>query len=285
MSTVAKIFVVLNLVFALMYAGVAATLLQKQEHWKYKFTMEEMEHKDTKSTMNSTVTELRDKNAGLLKEIDNWKTKVDSLETINETLKNDNKNIEKKWDEMKNNYESLVEKYEALAQDLAQVKRQKDELQQQLNTALSERDDAVHRMDQSIDDRQRLQQQLEDLKVDISNLQQRHVDLAKKKAELEWLLTEAQERLGVDALQGIVAVPKIDGAVIGVSARVNLVVINVGEEDGVRTGFEFTIYRGTSYVGKLVVEKVYPRQAACRVIMDMTKDKVQQGDKVSTHVY
>ncbi|MHC4599412.1 MAG: MreC domain-containing protein [Planctomycetota bacterium] len=285
MSTVAKIFVVLNLVFALMYAGVAATLLQKQEHWKYKYHYEMSAHEDTKQTLTSNLTELQGKHDNLVKEVDLWKNKYDAEKTAKDSLEDENRNIEKKWEQMKNNYESLVQKYDELAQDLAEVKRQKDELQQQLNTALSERDDAIHKMDQSVDDRQRLQQQLEDLKVDISNLRQRHVDLAKKKSELEWVLNEVQQRVGIEVLKGIFAPPKIDGAVVGVSSRVNLVVINVGEEDGVRVGFEFTIYRGSSFVGKLVVEKVYPRQAACRVLLDMTKDKVQQGDRVSTQVY
>ncbi|MHC5038418.1 MAG: hypothetical protein ACYTHM_13985 [Planctomycetota bacterium] len=285
MSTVAKIFVVLNLVFALIYAGVAATLLQKQEHWKYRYEIEKQEHGLTKRTLQDKVDELTNKNDTLIKEVDSWRNKVDALETANQQLKDDNINIEKKWNEMKANYDSLNEKYKALAEDLTEVQKQKDELQRQLNQANEEKADAVHRMDQSIDDRQRLQQQLEDMKVNLGNLQRRHVDLAKKKAELEWLIAQVQEKVGVEVLKGLITPPKIDGSIIGVSGRVNLVVINVGEDDGVRVGFEFTIYRGNSYVGKMVVEKVYPRQAAGRVMLNMSKDKVQQGDKVSTHVY
>ncbi|MCU0722980.1 MAG: hypothetical protein MUC63_05100, partial [Planctomycetes bacterium] len=59
----------------------------------------------------------------------------------------------------------------------------------------------------------------------------------------------------------------------------------VGEEDGVKPGFEFTIYRGNTYVGKMVVEKTYPRQAAGRVVLEKTKDKVQPGDIVTTQVF
>jgi len=286
MSTVAKIFVVLNLVFALIYAGVAATLLQKQEHWKYNFEKEVLAHGKTKKTLEDQLTTEREKNATLVKEVDSWRNKCDAVETQLETNKNDLINVEKKWEEMKGNLDSLVQKYEQLAAELSEVQKQKDELQQQLNQTLAEKDDAIHRMDQSIDDRQRLQQQLEDLKVDLGSLRQRHVDLAKKKAELEWIIVAIQDKLGIGIMKGVLKnVPQINGNVVGVSNRVNLVVISVGEEDGVRVGFEFTIYRGSSYVGKLVVEKVFPRQAAARIILDKTKDRVQAGDKVSTHVY
>jgi hypothetical protein len=69
-----------------------------------------------------------------------------------------------------------------------------------------------------------------------------------------------------------------------VSTKINLLVISVGEEDGVVVGFEFTIYRGSTYVGKMVVEKVYPKQAAGRWIQEKTKDKILPGDSVTTKV-
>jgi hypothetical protein len=79
-------------------------------------------------------------------------------------------------------------------------------------------------------------------------------------------------------------IPKIDGRVVGVSTKLPLLVISVGEEDGVKVGFEFTIYRGNTYVGKMVVEKVYPHQAVGRWIQEKTKDKILPGDSVTTKI-
>jgi hypothetical protein len=101
----------------------------------------------------------------------------------------------------------------------------------------------------------------------------------------EWTLIEVEEKLEDGNLPALFEPPKIDGSVVGVSSRVNLLVIDVGENDGVCIGFEFTIKRKGNAIGKLVVEKVYPRQAACRVILDQTKGKVRKGDKVNTTVY
>jgi hypothetical protein len=115
-----------------------------------------------------------------------------------------------------------------------------------------------------------------------------HVYMAKRAetSNPERVLAGIQERLGVSVLGDVIVnVPKIDGHVVGVSKTVNLVVISVGEEDGVRVGFEFTVHRGNAFVGKLIVEKVFPKQAACRVLLDMTKDRVREKDRVSTHVY
>lgn len=284
MSTVAKVFVVLNLVFALIYAGVAATLLQKQEHWKYKHEMEVLAHKATKTDLTDKLNNVNQEKASLAKEVDTFRSKCDLLEARIDQLTRENAGLEKKWNEMKALYDSLDGKYKALADDLAAVQGQKDELQRQLSQALAEKDDAIHRMDQSVDDRQRLQQQVEDLKVDLGNLQQRHVTLAKQKQELEWVISRAQEKVGPGVFE-FDAMPKIDGSVVGVSNKVNLVVISIGEEDGVRAGFTLTVFRGNAFVGKLEVEQVYPKTAACRVLTEFTKDKVQMGDRVSTMVW
>jgi hypothetical protein len=66
----------------------------------------------------------------------------------------------------------------------------------------------------------------------------------------------------------------------GVSTCVNLIVINVGEKQGVQVGYKFTIFRGSSYIGRMIVEKTYPQQSAGRVLFDETKDRVLVGDGV-----
>jgi hypothetical protein len=72
----------------------------------------------------------------------------------------------------------------------------------------------------------------------------------------------------------------IMGFVTGVSTRVNLIVINVGDKQGVHVAYKFTIFRGSSYIGRLIVEKVYPQQSAGRVLLDETIEKAKEGDSV-----
>ncbi len=80
-------------------------------------------------------------------------------------------------------------------------------------------------------------------------------------------------------------VPKIDGVVIGVSDKVNLVLISVGNKDKVQVGYKFTVYRGSEYVSKLVVDKVEGDWAACRELTEFRKSEIQQGDNISTRVF
>ena len=130
-----------------------------------------------------------------------------------------------------------------------------------------------------------LRKENRDLKAAHEDLKKRHAELAKKLAECEREFEKERERNGFPLPPPEeVRIPKIDGRVVGVSTKINLLVISVGEEEGVKVGFEFTIYRGNTYVGKMVVEKVYPHQAAGHWVQEKTKDKILPGDSVTTKI-
>jgi uncharacterized membrane protein len=285
MNTVAKVFVVLNLVFSLLYVGVAATLLGKQENWKQKFFEEEKGRKDDNAKSEKEIKFKESQIGALRSDVETLRAGTDNLKTQLEGQINENKNLEKKWNEMMTEVQALKANNDKLSNNLSEMSKQKDDLGKALEQKTAECGDALKLRDQSVDDHQRVKEQLKDMKVSLDDLKQRHVDLAKKKAELEWILARVQEEYHITLGEVFPAIPKIDGRVVGVSNRINLIVISVGEEDQVKVGFEFTIYRGNTYVGKMVVEKVYPRQAAGRVLLEKTKDKVQAGDSVTTQVF
>jgi hypothetical protein len=89
-------------------------------------------------------------------------------------------------------------------------------------------------------------------------------------------------REGAVRIGYITAEPRIDGVVLGVSDRTDLVLISVGEKDRARVGYRFTVYRGSEYVSALVVQRVEDDWAACNELVDFRCDTIQQGDNVST---
>jgi len=227
---------------------------------------------------------LQEKVAVLTKELDSWRNRCDALETQLAQLRNHNTDQEKKkWDEMRANYRSFMAKYEDLTRDLSAVQKQKDEVVQQLKESLAQNDARLAEKDRKDDENLVLRKGLGALKKKLEGIKGVREKDGSWTPDLENLLETVSETL-LRANGLLFDVPIINGSVAGVSNKVNLAVINVGEEDGVRVGFEFTIYREKSYVGKMVVEKVFPRQAACRVILDKTKDKVRVGDQVTTRV-
>ncbi|KAF0246654.1 MAG: hypothetical protein FD180_473 [Planctomycetota bacterium] len=124
---------------------------------------------------------------------------------------------------------------------------------------------------------------LEKAYMDLAQMEKQLVDVSRAKNDLEQQLAELRDRGRIPPL--FPEEPKIDGVVLGVSDKVNLVLISVGTKDKVQVGWKFTVYRGDTYVSKLVVEKVEDGWAACRELTDFRKDAIQQGDKVSTRVF
>ncbi|MHC5035687.1 MAG: hypothetical protein ACYTHM_00090 [Planctomycetota bacterium] len=226
------------------------------------------------SPQDAIIESLREKNATLIKEIRAWRNRVDALESMLEQTKNDGINLEKKWNEMRANYESLNQKFGMLAEDLRQIQKEK-------TAALARRDDAEKLMEQAVEDRQRMQKQLEDLPQKIILLRDRNLNLARKNKEMEWVLKQVAQKHGIpiEELFGLLLL-KIEGTVTDASNRVNLLVINVGEEDKVKVGYVFEVFRMNAIIGKIVVEKVYPQQAACRAILKLTKSRIRAGDRV-----
>ena len=69
--------------------------------------------------------------------------------------------------------------------------------------------------------------------------------------------------------------------VTAVDAKRGLVVINAGQHQGVAKGMTFIVFRGDRFVGKIIVDKVFPDVSNCRYGKIMRED-VQVGDSVTT---
>ena len=73
----------------------------------------------------------------------------------------------------------------------------------------------------------------------------------------------------------------VEGKVLVVNKEYNFVVINLGSKDGVELGQVFSISRGNSNIGDVKVEKLHDSMAAAGFILEDTKNKVKEGDKVT----
>ena len=81
-------------------------------------------------------------------------------------------------------------------------------------------------------------------------------------------------------------VPRIDGSVTAVRADVEpaVVLLSVGSDDGVERGFHFSVYRGSLFVAKVVVEHVLSDSARCRVLFTVTGEELRSGDSAATRL-
>ena len=77
--------------------------------------------------------------------------------------------------------------------------------------------------------------------------------------------------------------PPIEGVVEDVDSELRLVVLSVGKNDGVKPGYEFTVYRGDRFIAKVRVTKTYDNLSGARILLP-DDAVVQRGDRAMTLV-
>jgi len=80
---------------------------------------------------------------------------------------------------------------------------------------------------------------------------------------------------------GVTTAPPIDGMVVGVQEGV--VVLSVGKDDNVEIGYEFTIYDGNRFIGKVQVTKVLDDMSGCTILFQEDSG-IREGHKASTRL-
>ena len=76
--------------------------------------------------------------------------------------------------------------------------------------------------------------------------------------------------------------PPLDGVITAVSTKAPLVQISLGSDDGLKSGHTLEVFRGSSYLGRIVIREVSPSQAVGVIVTELQKDNFQKGDRVAT---
>ena len=272
MSGTAKLFVVINLVFALLFAGGVASYLAQRN--KERDDLKELQGKYTQET-----TKLKGDVAQLTQERTNLQKQVDTLASDKSLLETNLSNTKKDLDlELKNRLE-LEARLTSLDNSVSQLKRDYDrlatrneELAKELADAKKTAEAAVTAKEAAVDKMREAEQRAEAAK-------NRFIETAKELQGTKDALARFRAA-GYPEPTGKYTPADIYGKVEQVDPKVGLIVISVGADDGVKSGMEFTVYRGTGYVGRIVVTEVDKEMSIARVDKSVSDD-VKVGDNVS----
>jgi len=280
MSPLAKVFVVVNLILSVAFFGSSATLFATRVNWREKAldfekkAKEELtnlkekyesqgsrlvelnnQHKALNINFNSLTTE-KAKIEGNLQET---KTKLSAAEMRNETLHNTNLDLNKSIDNLKTNVTNLTTLVETLRKEADSAKTVAENATTQYSR----------------------------IRVDLDSLNQEHSKTLIQLADVSGKLKTAQLQLENAKLSGIpigpeTVAPPIDAVVQAVDGE--MVVLSVGQNQQVRMGYEFTVYRGNQFVGKVKVIKVYDDLSGAQILYTNQGEEVQAGDRAATQI-
>jgi hypothetical protein len=280
MSSIGKIFVVVNLVLALLLLGSlgallnaarstkadVATLEQQLASKASEFEQAESEYTTRKRDLDGEKRNLESKNQDLEVERDNANNAADKMSTNNQQLRND--------------VSKLTVSYELLQGDLSAA--------QQRNTSLQDNNDDLRTNAQESQDgartaelaRRDLEDQITGYESDIANLNG-DLTTSMDRARQAERLVDVAKTAGFDP-STLIATPAIDALVAQVDLEYGFVILDKGSVDSVEKGFTFDIYRGPDYLGQVRVDTVNDNYSTARIVL--SNGTMRAHDRATTRL-
>jgi hypothetical protein len=287
MSLLAKIFIVMQTVLVMVYLGMTATLYQHRRDWRTSYQKLKTRYTTSVQRAQKEIQALRtyvvakdELVASKEREVRSLKTALDQQVAL---AQRNNQLFQEKSAE----FTTLQQNFTRLSQNLQESNRTNQQLNERKSELENLLDVATGRRETAEGQVARLTTLNTSLEQDLADLRTQFADTRRSLREKE-LLISMVEGAGVD-IESLVPgppVPAIDGNVVAVKTDVNppLVLLSVGTDDKVERGFHFSIYRGSQFVGKVIVERVLRDGAGCRVLFTADGQNIQPGDSAATRL-
>ena len=283
MSTLAKIFVVINLFLAVAFVGVSAALLGERDSWKVRYENEadRLEHAVSAMTAKIQILETQ-KNDEVRKYRDLYDRDQEVLREW-ERSRERVKDLQKDKGDLQAQVSGLQTRLDNIDEAIQEVSRE--------NTRLS---DLARRLESERNDARGAQREAEELYYQILGELEIAEDGLRQKGKA---LTQTRDKLTSTELERdyarrhpgdptqLTAPPPIDGRIVAVSSEVPLVMMNVGLDDRVEKGHVFTVYRGAIYVSRVQVQDVFKDSCSAIIMPAYQKLQPREGDDVSTRIH
>ncbi|MFH1354770.1 MAG: hypothetical protein ABIH19_01275 [Candidatus Omnitrophota bacterium] len=219
-------------------------------------------------------------------------------EKVRSELEDAKKKVSVLNDQMKETQEEI----EALAASLEEERSIRleaqariEELSYEFDQQKSERINLETKLSQVQEDIKNKEGQLEELSAQKAELEVKLKDLKQsgaQRVELGTIVVSPEETLSAKSMEAVIvkdvrpeevalaSSSGLEGKVLVVNKDYNFVVINLGVQDGVTLGNEFSVYRKKQFLGDVKIEKVHDSMAAAGFLTDDLKHRINEGDRV-----
>ena len=281
MNLYTKILVVVVLVLSVAFAVSQMMLHAKRVNWLDRYTQTKAKLDDATTRADSLDAQLKD----LIRAADEDKlrleTQVAALTTESGAktsrvadLDREKTKLVADFDEARIINNALVLRTDAQYAVITELKTKGDNLGKELQVALGK---------------------IEGLEGNVRAREKEIVGLHDQMAERDKTIKEVTEEKDMYAgtitalmKQGVHVppppAPAIDAKVARADNALGTVVLNKGKKDGVKVAHPFTIYRGTEFVAKVVVQQVEDQLCVARVERGLFNKAMMVGDDATTRI-
>ncbi|MCY2961220.1 MAG: hypothetical protein NTY35_13750 [Planctomycetota bacterium] len=285
MSSIGKIFVVLNLVLAAAFVGWAANAVSTSGDWKKKYEDAVALAGKDKLALEDELKKVR-ADLGLSKtDLQNAVAARDEAKRAQERLTSENKDLSAR----NSNLDASVTKIETT---LGEITASRDKAFDDTKKALAAQKSADEArrtaelaQQKAEEAKAAAESQMRDIQNQVASLEKEKTKLINETGSLQTSLDTLVANTGVNVID-FANVPKIDGAVLGVETSVapGLVAINAGSVQGVKRGFTFEIFDGGTYKGQVRIEFVHGDMASGLITRTVPGQTIRQGDGATTRL-
>jgi len=285
MSSIGKIFVVLNLVLAAAFVGWAANAVSTSGDWMKK-------HNDVVAAAGKTKLELDEELKKVRAELGLSKTDLNAAVTARDEAKRAADRLTTEKRELETNNATLNAAIVKIETTLGDINASKDKAEADRAKAVAAataaekaRADADRAQQAAEEAKAAAESQMRDTMNQVASLEKEKTKLVNELASLQTSLDTVVAATNTK-LQDITAVPQINGSVLGIDTSIapGLVAINAGADKGVKRGHTFEIFDGATYKGQVRIEFVHGDMSSGLITRPVQGQTIRQGDGATTRL-
>ena len=282
MSTIGKIFVIVNLLLAVLVLGAAGALLKRTDVTTEQYKQAQAELATAKSELDTArgdfaaqeraLTADKAKLAQDLESADvarqTAENKAAKLDADNQQLRDDLSGIKTTLSSFQSTFSTTEQRVQELGEQNVTLRQQMMDAKEAANAAENAKADAETKVADAERKAGELMAELDKTKGDLATANK---------------LVEVAKAAGVD-VKNVMAMPRIEATVAEVDETYGFVVLDKGKKDNVEKGFTFDIHRNGEYLGRVKVDQIYDNYATARIELRAPNTKMARFDKASTQL-
>ncbi len=280
MSTATKWLLAVLVVFNLFLAALMSLLYGYRVSYKQELQQTAQELEQVQQQKEEKVSQLTARISALEEKTSSDSEQLISKEEEIKSLSQDLKNEQERVSELSGRNTDLNTQVQTLRDEKEQLETKVSDLNEELASKEDRISQLKERRDTISSRLAEVEANLRQKQVSLSEIQERYVATKSDLKDTEQHLAKYQEKYGL--MGSTKMAPAVEGNVRAVNPEQNIVLINLGSQDGVQKGMRFSVVRGEKYVTEVEVVESYETWAAARSLEKYQKRAPEVGDVVTT---
>jgi hypothetical protein len=283
MSTVSKIFIVLILLLSVSFCIFTLTYFAHAKSYKQALEDEQAQSRALNDQLHALQTEKETAIQRLTQEKMKLAEETAAKQTEVEKWKNLSLELEREMNTQTVELKQKTQDITNLTDSLRRLTEESDTLQEQISEHQRVAEEARRRAEAA-------EEELYLVENTMKQWKSQYEDEAKKNYDLAMQLEEHRQAMHRLEAQGIKVheillnqMRTVRGMVTGVDPNYHIVILDVGEQDGVQEGYNFKIHRGGAYLGEAKVYMVRPEWCAADANLVNEQKPFEVGDEATTN--